>query len=158
MTRTVRVLVVVSAFALPGATAAADCPKTSVSDLEDEVMCPVCGTSLGLAREAPQAERERAFIARLVRGCRSKDQVKAALASEFGDAVLALPSERGFDVSAYLIPVVAVLLAAAGIGVSLVRWRRAGTDGNAPSADAMPTPPDPRDARRLDAELARHDR
>jgi cytochrome c-type biogenesis protein CcmH len=158
MRRTVGVLVVVSAFALSGATAAADCPKTSVSDLEDEVMCPVCGTSLGLAREAPQAKRERAFIARLVKSCRSKDQVKAALASEFGDAVLALPSRRGFNVSAYLIPLVAVLLAAAAIGVSLVRWGRAGTGADATRAGAMPTPPDPRDTRRLDAELAHHDR
>ena len=157
MRRIVGALVVLSAFALSGATAAADCPKTSVSDLEDEVMCPVCGTSLGVAREAPQAKRERAFIARLVRSCRSKDQIKAALASEFGDAVLALPSERGFNVSAYLIPLAAVLLATAAIGVSLVRWRRAGTGESAPRADAMPTPPDPHDVRRLDAELARHD-
>ena len=42
-----------AALALPAAALAAGCTKTSVSDLEDEVMCPVCGTSLGLAREAP---------------------------------------------------------------------------------------------------------
>jgi cytochrome c-type biogenesis protein CcmH len=156
--RAIPVLVVLGVLALSSGAAAADCPKTSVSDLEDEVMCPVCGTSLGLAREAPQAKRERAFIARLVASCRSKDQVKAALASEFGDAVLALPSSRGFDLSAYLIPLMAVLLAAAAIGGSLVRWRRAGGGGNAPPAATMPAPPDPHDAARLDAELARYDR
>ena len=46
------------------APAAVGCPETSLGDLEDEVMCPVCGTSLGLATEAPQAQRERAFIQR----------------------------------------------------------------------------------------------
>ena len=29
-------------------------------------MCPVCGTPLGLATEAPQAQRERAYIQRLI--------------------------------------------------------------------------------------------
>ena len=38
-----------------------DCPKTTLGDIEDEVMCPVCGTPLGLATEAPQAQRERAL-------------------------------------------------------------------------------------------------
>ncbi|MEJ7716928.1 MAG: hypothetical protein WKF31_02815 [Thermoleophilaceae bacterium] len=42
--------------------AAAACPQTNLPDLEDEVMCTVCGTTLGLATEAPQAQRERAFI------------------------------------------------------------------------------------------------
>ena len=44
------------------------CPKTTLGDVEDEVMCPVCGTPLGLATEAPQAERERALIAAARRG------------------------------------------------------------------------------------------
>jgi formate dehydrogenase maturation protein FdhE len=39
------------------ATAAwASCPKATLADIEDEVMCPVCGVPLGLA-EAPLAER-----------------------------------------------------------------------------------------------------
>ena len=42
------------------APAALACPETSIGDLEDEVMCPVCGTSLGLAdRGAPGAARAR---------------------------------------------------------------------------------------------------
>ena len=49
-------VVTLTALVVTAAAAAADCTKTSVSDLEDEVMCPVCGTSLGLAREAPQAQ------------------------------------------------------------------------------------------------------
>ena len=72
------------------APAAAACPETSLGDLEDEVMCPVCGTSLGLATEAPQAQRERAFIQRLIDQCKTKEEVKTALVAEFGDEVLAL--------------------------------------------------------------------
>ena len=70
------------------------CPQTSLGDLEDEVMCPVCGTSLGLASESPQAQRERAFIQGLIDDCRSKDEIKDALVAEFGDEVLAAAGRR----------------------------------------------------------------
>ena len=80
------------------APAAAACPKTSLGDLEDEVMCPVCGTSLGLATEAPQAQRQRAYIERLIADCKSKEEVKAALVAQFGDEVLALPEDDGFEI------------------------------------------------------------
>jgi len=130
-----------------------------VSDLEDEVMCPVCGTSLGLAREAPQARRERAYIVRLVKRCRAKDEIKAALVAQFGDSVLALPSKDGFNLSAYVAPLLAMLLAGATVVIGLVRWRRAGpTSARAAAAFASSRGIDPADAARLDEELRRDER
>ena len=120
-------------------------------------MCPVCGTSLGLAREAPQAKRERAFIARLVDRCQTKDEIKTSLVAQFGSSVLALPSKDGFNLSAYLAPLLGLLLAGAGIGFALVRWRRAGTKAPGPDAAvALAGGLDAHDTARLDAEL-RHD-
>jgi cytochrome c-type biogenesis protein CcmH len=144
-------VVTLTALVVTAAAVAADCTKTSVADLEDEVMCPVCGTSLGLAREAPQARRERAYIARLVRSCRSKDEIKAALVDEFGDSVLALPSQDRFNLSAYVVPLLAMLLAGAATVVALARWRRAGARGS-------PGVLDPADVMRLDEELRREER
>jgi cytochrome c-type biogenesis protein CcmH len=152
-------VVTLTVLVVTAAAAAADCTRTSVADLEDEVMCPVCGTSLGLAREAPQARRERAYIARLVRSCRSKDEIKAALVDEFGDSVLALPSKGGFNLSAYVAPLLAMLLAGVAIVVALARWRRAGA--NASARRAAPSSAgllDPTDVMRLDEELRREDR
>jgi cytochrome c-type biogenesis protein CcmH len=155
-----RIVAVVTLTALViTAAAAADCTKTSVSDLEDEVMCPVCGTSLGLARESAQARRERAYIARLVRSCRSKDEIKAALVDEFGDSVLALPSKDGFNLTAYLAPLLAMLLAGAAIVVALARWRRAGATASARrAARGSPDVLDPTDVMRVDEELRRQER
>ena len=91
----------------PGALAQ-DCPQTTLGDIEDEVMCPVCGTPLGLATEAPQAQREREYIQRLIDDCRSKDEIKQALVAQFGDEVLALPGDEGDDdlgdVLVYVVP------------------------------------------------------
>jgi cytochrome c-type biogenesis protein CcmH len=126
--RIAALIVVLLALVVPTAALAQDCPKTSLGDIEDEVMCPVCGTPLGLASEAPQAERERAFIQRQVDSCKSKDEIKKALVAEFGEGVLALPGDEGDDdlgdVLVYVIPAVGIGLAAAGIAFAVLRWRR----------------------------------
>jgi cytochrome c-type biogenesis protein CcmH len=152
--RTPALLAVLALLALPAVAAAQDCPRTSLGDIEDEVMCPVCGTPLGLASEAPQAERERAFIQRLVDDCKSKDEVKQALVAEFGDRVLALPGDQGDDslgdVLVYVIPAVGILLAAAGIAFAVVRWRRPGPDRSDPALAAA-------DGARLDDDMERYE-
>lgn len=138
--------------AAPAAAVAAACEKTTVGDVEDEVMCPVCGTPLNLATNAPQARRERAYIQDLVERCKSKDEIKAALVSEFGDRVLALPDSKGFGLTAYLVPALGLLLGIAGVTLAAMRWRHA---PRPPEADAGP-PPDPPDAARLEADLERY--
>jgi cytochrome c-type biogenesis protein CcmH/NrfF len=135
------------------AAAIAACPKTSLADIEDEVMCPVCGVPLGLATEAPQANRERAFIQREVERCKSKQEIKNELVAQFGDRVLALPPDKGFNLVAYLVPVAIVLLGAGAIATIVLRRRRAG-----PAAPGAPTPaPASDDAARLEADLERYD-
>jgi len=123
-------LAVLTLAIAPAAAVAKSCPQTTLGDIEDEVMCPVCGTPLGLASEAPQAQRERAYIERLITSCKSKDQVKQALVAEFGDSVLALPGDQGDDdlgdVLVYVVPALGLLLAAGGIAFAVLRWRRRG--------------------------------
>jgi cytochrome c-type biogenesis protein CcmH len=154
--RRAALLAAIALAALPTAAAAQSCPKTSVADVEDEVMCPVCGTPLALASEAPQAERERAFIQRLVDDCRSKDEVKQALVAEFGDRVLALPGDQGDDslgdVLVYVIPAVGIALAAAGIAFAVVRWRRR-RPGDGSSGPALARA----EGARLDDDMSRYD-
>jgi cytochrome c-type biogenesis protein CcmH len=147
-------LIALIAAAMPAAAAAKDCPQTTLGDIEDEVMCPVCGTPLGLASEAPQAERERAYIQRLVDSCKSKDEVKQALVAEFGDRVLALPGDQGDDslgdVLVYVIPALGIVLAAAGIAFAVVRWRRPRTHGDGAALAGA-------DGARLDDDMERYD-
>ena len=58
----------------------------------------------------PQAQREKAFIKRLIAAGKTKAEIKDALVAEYGDAVLALPQGSGFSLSAYLVPIVAFAL------------------------------------------------
>jgi len=146
-------LAVLALAAMPAAAIAKDCPQTTLGDIEDEVMCPVCGTPLGVASESPQAQRERAYIERLIAQCRSKDQVKRALVAQFGDRVLALPGDEGDtsfgDVLVYVVPALGILLAATGIAFAVVRWRRPRRQAGRGLATA--------DGARLEDDMERYD-
>jgi cytochrome c-type biogenesis protein CcmH len=127
--------------------------QVTLAELEREVMCPVCGTLLQLA-EAPQAQREKAFISRLIEEGKSEQQIKDALVAEYGEEVLALPEGEGFNLSAYLVPIVAFLLAVIALAIGVMRWRRA---GGGPDRAGPAKGPGGEDGDRLDADLARYD-
>jgi cytochrome c-type biogenesis protein CcmH len=131
----------------------AGCPKTSLADVEDEVMCLVCGVPLALA-DAPQAERERAFVTAMIRRCSSKDEIESALVAQYGPRVLALPKASGFRLAAYLVPALAAAAVAAALAVAVVRWRR--HPRRRPREMTTGRPLDPVQAARIDAELERY--
>jgi cytochrome c-type biogenesis protein CcmH/NrfF len=151
---TARVLAVAAlALALLAPAAGAE-QAASLTEIEKQVMCPVCGTLLQLA-ESPQAQRERVFIDGLIAEGKTEAQVKDALVAEYGDEVLALPPRSGFSLSAYLVPIIAFLIAVAALAVGVLRWRRAG--GGPPDGAQPAAGPSDADSERLDADLARYD-
>jgi cytochrome c-type biogenesis protein CcmH len=150
-------LALAAAALAPAAVAAAPHPRASLPDVEDEVMCIVCGVPLNEATDAPQANRERAEIRRLIAQGKTKQQIKRALVDEFGPEVLGLPERKGFNLAAYLVPIAVVAAALLALALLLPRWlrRRSGPAGTAEKQDEADL--DPVDARRLDQDLARYD-
>lgn len=139
-----------AATAIPapaGATARASLPQ-----IEREVMCVVCGVPLNIA-ESQQADRERAFISDLIAQGDDERQIKRELVGQYGPAVLATPSHRGFGLVAYLVPVVVGLALLLALALLLPRWRRraGASPGAGVSAPALSGP----ETARLDADLAR---
>ena len=134
-----------AAPALGAATA-----RTSLPDIEDEVMCVECGTPLAVS-DSPVANQERAFIRREIAQGKTKAQIKADLVDQYGQDVLSDPHRHGFGKALWIVPVVLVLLGAAVIFFALRRWRH-----NGPAREG-PAPPElsPEDARRLEADLSR---
>ncbi len=151
--RAVLVATLLLALLAPGATAA---EQASLTEIEKQVMCPVCGTLLQLA-ESPQAQRERVFINRLIDEGKSEGEIKDALVAEYGNEVLALPPDSGFSLSAYVVPIVALLVAAVALAIGVLRWRRAGGGPAAGEPLAGAAGPSERDTARLDADLDRYD-
>ena len=133
-------------------------PAANLPDIENEVMCPVCGTALNLSF-SPQADRERAFIRHEIAQGKPKQQILDDLVTQYGTSVLAEPPKSGFDLTAWLVPGIAIILAAIGIALGLRRWRRAGRTREAEEASSMngDKPLDDAERERLDSDLARYD-
>ncbi|HWH19855.1 MAG TPA: cytochrome c-type biogenesis protein CcmH [Solirubrobacterales bacterium] len=147
-------LCVLSAPTLEPTVAAAASLRTILNEIEEEVMCPVCGTLLALA-ESPQATREKAFVEKLVKQGQGKDEIKEALVAQYCDAVLAEPKGSGFSLSAYVVPIVAFAVAVVLLAFAVWRWRKAA--GSREERKPEVEGPSAEDRERLDADLARYD-
>jgi cytochrome c-type biogenesis protein CcmH len=118
-------------------------------ELEGEVMCPTCHVTLDQSNSRI-AQLMKAFIARRIAAGDTRSQIEDKLITNFGPSVIARPATHGFDLLAWLLPLVALLAGAAVVGVAAWRWSR--VRAPAPAADA---PLDPELERRVDEELAR---
>ena len=149
-------LALLAALAAPAAALAAK-PRASFNDIEDEVMCDTCNVPLNIA-ESPRADQERREIKAMIAQGLTKQQIKARLKATYGPGILALPQDKGFSLAAYIVPIVLVLLLAAGLVIMLPRWRRR---SRAPTLTSSPAGAgrdlSASDARRLDEDLARYD-
>ncbi|HEY6069678.1 MAG TPA: cytochrome c-type biogenesis protein [Gaiellaceae bacterium] len=143
------ILVLVAALvAVPVAGASEKHP--TLSELEGDVMCPVCGTTLDQSN-SPAAEQIKRLIARRIAAGDTRTEIENTLVAEYGDAILAAPRKKGFGLLAWWLPIAGIVTAAVVVGAGAWRWSRA----------HEPELPDPgldrALERRLDDELARFD-
>lgn len=140
------VLLVIALVAIPAAHASERHPTQA--ELEGEVMCPVCGTTLDQS-SSPAAQQIKRVIAQRIAAGDTKSQIENRLVAEYGDAILAAPRHRGFGLLAWWLPIAGIVAAAIAVGVGAWRWSRA----REPAPTAAPL--DPALERRLDDELRR---
>jgi cytochrome c-type biogenesis protein CcmH len=129
-------------------------PRTSLPVIERQVMCVTCKIPLNVAQSA-QSDRERAFIQNLINQGEGEAEIKNALVGQYGPAVLGLPADKGFDLTAYLVPL-AVVIGLLLLLVSLLpRWRGRTREQALHSTSLQPLAGS--DAARLEADLAKFD-
>jgi len=120
----------------------------SQAELEGEVMCPVCGTTLDQS-SSPAAEQIKRVIARRIAAGDTKGEIEDRLVADYGDSILAAPPRHGFGLLAWWLPIGGIVVAAVVVGLGAWRWSRAREP--APRAVQL----DPALERRLDDELRR---
>jgi cytochrome c-type biogenesis protein CcmH len=130
---------------------AASAAPPNAADLEAELVCPVCETTLDQSN-APVAERMKMFIRVRIAAGDSEQEIKDALVAEFGTEVLAEPPGGGFGLLAWLLPLGALLGGAIAVGLLIRAWSRRATPPE-PSNERL----DPELDRLVDEELARFD-
>jgi cytochrome c-type biogenesis protein CcmH len=135
------------------APAAASERHPTLGDLEGEVMCPTCKTTLDQST-APIADRIRRFITARIAAGDTKSEIKRKLVLQFGPSVLAEPSKHGFNLLAWVLPFAGLGLGALALGALAWRWSRGRGEG---AATAGRPALDPGMEQRVDDELARFD-
>ena len=146
-------LVALAAVSLIAATPAhASEQHPTLVELEGEIMCPTCHTTLDQS-DSLEAKRIEAFISARIQAGDTKSAIKAKLVAQFGEAILAAPPRRGWDLLAWWLPIAGAGSVAVGLAIGARRWTRvrpvAATDQ--PSM----APLDPELERLIDDELAR---
>jgi cytochrome c-type biogenesis protein CcmH len=157
--RTILVLVALLAALAAAASAPASESRPTLEELENEVNCPTCKTTLALSN-APAADQIRGFIRERIAAGDTKSEIKAALVDEFGPGILAAPPKQGFNLLAWVLPLVGIAIAAALVGALVWRSSRAARARAPVPGDASLNGHRTLDAdaeRRLDEELARFD-
>jgi cytochrome c-type biogenesis protein CcmH len=129
-------------------TARASERHPTLAELEGEVMCPVCETTLDQS-SSPAAQQIKRLIATRIAAGDTKTQIENRLVAEYGAAILAAPPRKGFGLLAWWLPVAGIVAAAVAVGVGAWRWAR--------SREPAPAGPplDVASERRLDDELRR---
>lgn len=131
------------------APASASEQKPTPAELESELVCPVCETTLD-SSDAPVARLMKARIRERIAAGDTKSEIKTYFVDQFGTGVLAVPPRRGFDLVAWLLPLAGLGLGLVVVGALAWRWSRKRDDG-AGEADPL----DPALERRLDDALER---
>lgn len=119
--------------------------------LADGLKCPTCRSQSVADSDAPVSKEIRAEITRRIESGESDAEIRAYLTGRFGDDVVLTPAATGVTGLVWVLPVVLVVVAAAGLAVAFRRWRerptvavtdddrelveraRSGSDGGTPS-------------------------
>jgi cytochrome c-type biogenesis protein CcmH len=152
---------VVALLALSAVPALASEERPTLAELEKELVCPTCAQTLDMS-DAPGARRMKAYIRERIEDGATKSEIKSELVAQFGEGVLAAPPKRGFNLLAWLLPALGLVVGAAAVGGAAWHWSRSrsGEDEEVSSDAAGPTTNgraelDLELERRLDEELAR---
>ena len=132
---------------LVAAPAAASEQRPTAAELESELVCPVCETTLD-SSDAPIARLMKARIRERIAAGDTKSEIEAFFVDQYGAGVLAVPPRKGFDWIAWLLPLAGLGAGVVVVGVLAWRWSRRGDD-DAGESEAL----DPVLEQRLDDAL-----
>jgi cytochrome c-type biogenesis protein CcmH len=119
-----RLLALASVLALaivPPAFASEQHPTQA--ELEGELVCPTCHTTLDQSNAAV-ALRMKQFVRTRIAAGDTKSEIKDQLVAQFGKGVLAAPEQSGFDLLAWVLPIAGLLAGAGVLTVLAWRWTR----------------------------------
>jgi cytochrome c-type biogenesis protein CcmH len=122
------VVIVIAVSLVIGSGIGRSAPPTAAaraSALDRIIRCPVCDDISVADSQASQAVAIRRNISTMVDQGKSDAQIEQALVDRWGPSILLSPPKSGWTALVWVLPLVAVVVALAGLGVFF--WRRQAT-------------------------------
>lgn len=120
-------------------------PTPNVDDqvlrISKNLYCPVCtGVPLDVC-ETKACEQWRALIREKLLAGENEEQIRQYFIAQYGERVLGAPPPEGFNLSAYILPILALLIGGAIIFWTARKWLNRPVTANMP-ATAPQVPPE----------------
>ncbi len=88
-----------------------------------EIRCPTCRGLSAADSDAPAAQAIRDDILRRVQAGQTDGEIRGYLVSRYGTEILLRPERHGVASLVWVLPVIALLVAVAGMALAFRRWR-----------------------------------
>jgi len=150
-----RLLALAAAALVLAAPAVASEQHPSQDEVESEMVCPACHEPLDQST-SPVAEQMKAYIRKHIAMGWTKSRIEDGLIAQLGPSVIGVPRKHGFDLLAWLLPLLGIAVGAVALAAGAWYWSRNRAAENALATAGGP-PLDPELERRVDEELARFD-
>ena len=117
-------VVVALVVAVAGGSSSSSSEASRANAIAESVRCPTCRGQSVAQSASPAAQAIRTEIRRRVHDGQSRQQIEQFLEGRYGEDILLTPPRNGVGGLVWIIPVVVVIGAAAGLAVALQRWSR----------------------------------
>jgi cytochrome c-type biogenesis protein CcmH len=98
-------------------------PEERARNLAETVACPACDGQSVAESDAAASRGIRTLIAERIDQGASDDAIRDELVATWGESILLTPDRSGVGGLVWVLPVVALVLALAGVGYVFWRWR-----------------------------------
>ncbi len=118
-------IVVAVVLALLASPALAQTPTPNeINAIARDLWCPLCnGVRLDNCELQACIQMREVIAEKLIAG-ESKEQIKAYFVQQYGDVVLGQPSKEGFNLIAWIFPVLAAVVGLGWVAYLIFTWRR----------------------------------
>jgi cytochrome c-type biogenesis protein CcmH len=134
-------------FVAPGSTGLAEASQVDMGQLERELMnpCENCGGKPLAGSYCGGAAEAKAELKQMVDKGMTHDEIIDAFVAQYGEWILAVPERKGFNLFAWILPVVGMVAGGGGLALFLRRTNEArrgetGSHGASGPAEGEPAP------------------
>jgi len=120
MRTTLGVIVLFAMVGVPAGALDAD-DETEARKIETLLMAPCCGANTLALHESGLAQQTKREIREMLASGMNRQEILDHYVAKYGNTILSMPPSRGFNLTAYLLPLVVLILGPLAVWIVLRR-------------------------------------